>query len=60
MLAVRGLDKFSRNSKFLLDRIVPIMPILEETLGVTNHSTVGADTLVRFSSSAVLCLIIHS
>lgn len=60
MLAARGLDKFSRNSKFLLDRIVPIMPILEETLGVINHSTVGADTLVRFSSSAVLCLIIHS
>ncbi|KAL4607435.1 hypothetical protein ACB092_09G174000 [Castanea dentata] len=46
MLAARGLDKFSRNSKFLLDRIVPIMQILEEPLGVTNHSTVGADTLV--------------
>ena len=57
MLAARGLDKFSRNSKFLVDRIVPVMPILEEPHGVTNHSTV---TLKRFSSSAVLCLIIHS
>ncbi|KAK4581077.1 hypothetical protein RGQ29_024660 [Quercus rubra] len=40
MLAARGLDKFSRNSKFLVDRIVPVMPILEEPHGVTNHSTV--------------------
>lgn len=45
MLAARGLDKFSRNSKFLVDRIVSVMPILEEPLGVTNHSMVGADTL---------------
>ncbi|KAK9987112.1 hypothetical protein SO802_032063 [Lithocarpus litseifolius] len=45
MLVARGLDKFSRNSKFLLDRIVPVMPVFEELLGVTNHSTVGADTL---------------
>lgn len=60
MLAARGLDKFSRNSKFLVDRIVSVMPILEEPLGVTNHSMVGADTLKRFSSSAVLSLIIHS
>ena len=60
MLAARSLDKFSQSSKYLLDRIVPIMPILEEPLGVTNHSTVGADTLKRFSSGALLSLIIHS
>ncbi|XP_030926801.1 hydroxymethylglutaryl-CoA lyase, mitochondrial-like [Quercus lobata] len=45
MLAARGLDRFSRNSKFLVDRVVPVMPILEKPHGVTNHSTVGADTL---------------
>lgn len=35
MLAARGLHKFSRSSKFLLHKLVPVMPNLEEPHCVT-------------------------
>lgn len=51
MLAVRSLNKFSQSSTFFFHKLIPVMANLEEPQGVTKPSSIGADTLKRYSSS---------